>query len=430
MFRDLVKTHEVSTDTKGLKIADDKCCQTNLSFAAQRYNNFITSNSNLLKVWKRIKFGEKLLGMIDEDSEIDLKENQELLTQVKIILGSDNLVEDFEKRAKECRDDHLAEYLEYNLKGELFEQGVDSLETYNEYLRKKNKLLGQICQRLKSGLIQLDQMYSKQSKIHSKYEQLHSKCSVSIQLGKLIKTSHKVKRRKKKRKKKIMVMDYKAMSEQAIERVKIIYDMPKFKSAPAPISAKQTYRAVYEFFNRKVTLIQKVKKEKNKFLQDGLFEFFGNSFAIQEMADKRINEYLISALKFQVIPKIQIFLRFLGFIGEVKNENSVEKLYLDAMQFMLSANEIGFDIEVDYAQNLNFVPYLRFKVWVESELKQKLDKKSYTFLLNEMKSLKIEDSISSNIDGLLEFDQIMMKVFVAKQMQFELHFGKLLVTAL
>jgi hypothetical protein len=135
------------------------------------------------------------------------------------------------------------------------------------------------------------------------------------------------------------------------------------------------------------------------------------------MAQMRIQEFLISALKYQNIPKIQIFLKFMGLLGNPDFEIMKEKLYLEILLAMKTDKVRGFDLKIDLIDFKHHVPYIRCKVWLEKFSKHFFDKKSLEYVLKELRNLKVEDKTTLNYDGVVEFDDFMMVAFAAQEMQ-------------
>ena len=139
--------------------------QTDLSFASKPiYETFLTSNSELFMIWKKIIFSKKLSKMIKDNKNLNYVRNEKVLDFMVETLNKEDVEEgeDFMDDQGNFMDSEFEVNLNELIDNYAFEaEKRMKLKYDNQGLKKTHKALAQRCRELKWALMELDENFSK-----------------------------------------------------------------------------------------------------------------------------------------------------------------------------------------------------------------------------------------------------------------------------
>ncbi|CAK94800.1 unnamed protein product (macronuclear) [Paramecium tetraurelia] len=161
---------------------------------------------------------------------------------------------------------------------------------------------------------------------------------------------------------------------------------------------------------------EKLQSQKeNKLLKDQdmasfIYNYYLKQFGYTKVTEQKFLILLISIQKNIAIVRVNVFAKFLGLLEESSNFSLEEqKKYLEALDLINSMSNYGTTIKNNEANTQQFVPYIRALAYLESLYYFKSQDK-YIQLKKELDSIVEKDVTQQNRDGVLDFDQMMLKV--------------------
>lgn len=266
-----------------------------------------------------------------------------------------------------------------------------------------------------------------------KFTELHKGCNATKDFKKLTRNIIKKTLAKKiKKKKGILALIDKAkdnskLVNSLIDKIKVISDLPTTRELKNILAFKQTYKMLTEFYQFKLERIKRYKIEVDISIKETIYEFFSKGFGISNLAEKRLMEFLTSAVKFKENKKIQIFLRFIGVFEESNYRLSEQKLYLDALNYVSGGeNTRGFEVPIDHDKGVHYVAFIRCEDFLKEREEGRLNLRARNFAYNELERLKKPDKAYGNLEGVVDFDSFVFLMVMARKLSIETNISKAL----
>jgi len=202
------------------------------------------------------------------------------------------------------------------------------------------------------------------------------------------------------------------MLKSNIEKVKAIYAVPGDWPVKSFFPFKFIYKTLVSLTRYKLKRRESYPDEEDIAFKSSLQPFFVKSFGMETLAEKKIKEFLISMFLVKENPKVTVFMRFFGLTSDIEYKISEQRLYMRAYD-SLNLGGRGIDYAIDYYNGITHVPYLRVQELLKNVLTYRLDASSTKILTHEMEKLKKKDPKGFNKEGIIEFDEFMLRCFSA-----------------
>ncbi|CAD8139028.1 unnamed protein product [Paramecium pentaurelia] len=198
----------------------------------------------------------------------------------------------------------------------------------------------------------------------------------------------------------------KNQSKYLIEKIK----QKKLGQIQNTIPIKLVLKYITTLYQEKLQSQKENKLLKDQDMASFIYNYYLKQFGYTKVTEQKFLILLISIQKNIAIVRVNVFARFLGLLEDSSNFSLEEqKKYLEALDLINSMTNYGTTIKNNEANSQQFVPYIRALAYLESLYYFKSQDK-YIQLKKELDSIVEKDVTQQNRDGVLDFDQMMLKV--------------------
>ncbi|CAD8054770.1 unnamed protein product [Paramecium sonneborni] len=198
----------------------------------------------------------------------------------------------------------------------------------------------------------------------------------------------------------------KNQSKFLIEKIK----QKKFGQISNVIPIKLILKYITTLYQEKLQSQKENKLLKDQDMASFIYNYYLKQFGYTKVTEQKFLILLISIQKNIAIVRVNVFARFLGLLEDSSNFSLEEqKKYLEALDLINSMTNYGTTIKNNEANSQQLVPYIRALAYLESLYYFKSQDK-YIQLRKELDSIVEKDVSQQNRDGVLDFDQMMLKV--------------------